>query len=427
MSIDVYMQSQLQSPVGRLTAQNVRHVFSYDRDTVSAISLTMPLRHESYVHENGLHPIFQMNLPEGALRTAIERATSKLYGSDDLSVLAVLGAHQIGRLAYAQEKERPVATTKHNLDLHSMLKRNDANLFSELLDRFATLSGVAGVQPKVLINFPKRVTASSDQVSLPFSDKSISYDGRVTVPFDRYIVKSWGEEYPHLACNEFFCLKVAQESGLSIPNFYLSDNAQLLVSQRFDVDDMGSALGFEDFCVLQGKTTKQKYDASLESCANTIRHFVSPEYQHQALYDFYKLCYLNIILRNGDAHLKNIGVLYADLQQYNVGTVPLALRRLSPFFDLVSTVPYIKSDIMALSLTGSKRWPKPKVLYTFGRQHCLLNMKQIHKIEKEVKVAILSTMPLLEYLQHKHLDFTPIAESMKETILNALEKWEQQH
>jgi serine/threonine-protein kinase HipA len=114
--------------------------------------------------------------------------------------------------------------------------------------------------------------------------------------------------------------------------------------------------------VLQGKSTKQKYDASLESCANTISLFVSKEHKQQTLYDFFKLTVLNILLRNGDAHLKNYGVLYQELQGYNQGTMPKATIKFSPVFDIVSTTPYLPNDTMALSLTGSKRWPKQEVL-----------------------------------------------------------------
>ncbi len=48
---------------------------------------------------NDLHPVFQMNLPESSLREAIELATAKQYGSGDLTMLALLGPNQIGRLA----------------------------------------------------------------------------------------------------------------------------------------------------------------------------------------------------------------------------------------------------------------------------------------------------------------------------------------
>lgn len=92
--IDAYVNRHR---AGRLTKSSAKHIFGYDLDAQEALSLTMPIRTESYTYEQGLHPIFQMNLPEDALRLAIERATAKQFGSDDLTLLSLLGNHQIGR------------------------------------------------------------------------------------------------------------------------------------------------------------------------------------------------------------------------------------------------------------------------------------------------------------------------------------------
>ena len=392
--VDVYIGHGLQPALtGRLSASQSQHIFSYRHDADEAVSLTMPLRHESYGYGQ-LHPIFQMNLPEGALREALERMTAKQYGSDDLTLLTLLGTHQIGRIAYALADQPLHSPTDKPLTLQALLNSANANLFSELLQRYAQQSGVAGVQPKVLLDL----------------------QGHLTLPLERYIVKSWGADYPHLGCNEYLCLSIAKDAGLTVPVFYLSDNAKLLISQRFDIDDKGEALGFEDFCVLQGKGTKQKYDSSLESCANTIRQFVSQDYQPQALQDFYKLSYLNVRIRNGDAHLKNLGVLYSHLQAFRLGEIPTITRTLAPVFDLVSTVPYLPHDTMALTLTGSKRWPKRKVLHVFAKQHCQLGTRQIDELEAAVEHAIQQNMGLLHTLQQRYPEFVPIAERLADVL-----------
>jgi serine/threonine-protein kinase HipA len=369
-------------------------VFSYQHETVEALSLTMPIRNESYSFHQ-LHPIFQMNLPEGHLRQVIERATAKRYGSDDLTMLALLGRNQIGRLAYAIAKEPLVEQRSSVPDLKMLLGSDDATLFEQLLEKFAVSSGVAGVQPKVLLDLKTKAT----------------------LPLQSYIIKSWGDEYPELGCNEMFCLTLAKNAGLSVPEFYLSDNGKLLISKRFDIETINNngefsykAIGFEDFCVLQGKSTREKYDASLESCTHTIRQFVSPIYQQSALYDFFKLTLVNILVRNGDAHLKNIGVVYEHLQDYQQGQYPIAERQLAPIFDIVSTVPYLTKDTMALSLTGSKRWPKWKVIQQFAKQHCGLNTKKINQAVDEVMAASEQTVPLLKKLTNTHPSFEPIAE-----------------
>ncbi len=388
--IDVYL-SELIS--GRLIRQSEQHVFGYGLDATEALSLTMPISTQSYANQ-ALHPVFQMNLPEGHLRQAIERATAKQYGSDDLTMLAILGSSQIGRLGYAIA-DQPVPPANDDLpDLQTLLGSDDANLFNQLLYQFATCSGVAGVQPKVLMDIKEAIT----------------------LPYRSYIVKSWGSEFPQLACNEFVCLTLARNAGLTVPDFYLSDNAKLLLIKRFDVDEQNNSLGFEDFCVLQAKGTREKYDASLESCTNTIRQFVSPEQQQQALADFFKLTLVNILVKNGDAHLKNSGVVYRSLKHYTLGSLPDEKRQLAPIFDIVSTVPYIKNDTMALSLTGSKRWPKWQVLLQFALHHCGLNEAKAHSIADEVYQAGQLVLPLMAKLANQHPDFAVVADEMHQLI-----------
>jgi len=59
---------------------------------------------------------------------------------------------------------------------------------------------------------------------------------------------------------------------------------------------------------------------------------------------------------NGDAHLKNFSVLYRHAQD----TVEL-----SPAYDMVSTQPYIPRDSLALTLAGSKEFPRRATLLKF--------------------------------------------------------------
>jgi len=390
--IDVHVANQI---AGRLVKTENKHVFSYHQDATEALSLTMPLRTESYTYQTGLHPIFQMNLPEGYLRQAIERATAKQYGSDDLTMLALLGANQIGRTAYTLAGKSLSKKSDSLPDLQTLLDSEDATLFNQLLTRFATQSGVAGIQPKVLLETVKT---------------------KASLTLHSYIVKSWGDEYPELACNEYVCLTLAKQAGLNVTETYLSDNGKLFVSQRFDLNSAGEPLGFEDFSVLQGKGAREKYDASLESCTNTIRQYVSPLYQQQALYDFFKLTLVNVRVKNGDAHLKNSGVIYNNLQQYKLGEIPETERQLAPIYDVISTVPYLPNDTMALSLTGSKRWPKWKVLQQFGKQHCALNSKKINQATDEVEQASQLILPLLDDLSKQHSNFSPIADTMIKLI-----------
>jgi len=400
-NIDVYSGSE---KIGRIQKTKSKHLYAYDLDAHHAVSLTMPVRLKSYEYES-LHPFFQMNMPEGILRSAIEKATAKQFGSDDLTVLALLGNNQIGSVRYALEGKPLRPDDGQPLALDALLSSNDASLFSQLLARFSMRSGVAGVQPKVLMDLENRANSHE----------------KVTYPLGAYIVKSWGTEYPELACNEFICLTLAKEAGLETSPFYLSDNGKLLITKRFDLDANANPIGFEDFCVLQGKSTRQKYDASLESCANTINQFISVEQRQKALYDFFKLTLINVCIRNGDAHLKNYGVLYDNLQDYTLGAFPQCKIAFSPVFDIVSTVPYLPNDTMALSLTGSKRWPKWKVLYQFATQHCGLSRKKIEQIVQEVESAKSACLPVLQQLSEQHPEFKMIASDIHKFLVTKIE------
>jgi serine/threonine-protein kinase HipA len=407
-NVDVYVRSKNVGLLARTAQVNEfseKHSFTYLADADQALSLLMPVRRETYDYP-GLHPIFQMNLPEGYLREYLERATAKAFGSDDLTVLTLLGSNQIGRLQYRLEGQEFDDKTEVAPELSSILSSDDEGLFDQLLKRFALRSGVAGVQPKMLLD--------ASYIKDVLIDKSM-------VNLNSYVVKTWGSEFPHLACNEYVCLMLCKNAGLDVPDFYISDNGKLFISKRFDIDSTGGALGFEDFCVLQAKSTKQKYDASLESCANTIKQFVSPQCVSQALADFFKLTVINILVRNGDAHLKNSGIIYDDLKEYQQGTVPNQIRQLAPIFDVVSTVVYIKHDSMALTLTGSKRWPKWKVLEQFAITHCGLSKKKAAFILNDIYQAARETLPILQDLKKQHKGFSELANKMESLLVEAIE------
>lgn len=355
------------------------------------VSLTMPYSLESYSYKNGLHPIFQMNLPEGRLRESIERDFRKRTKNfDDLSLLEVVGASQIGRLRFSNNPD--VIDTVPLQSVHELVAYDGTeDLLRDLLDRFSGVSGVSGIQPKVLIK--------DSDVEKPSDAKE-----RVTVKGATHIVKGWDEnEYPHLAANEFFCMKVAKRAGLEVPNVTLSENNRFLVIDRFDLKEDGEYLGFEDFCSLNGVGTFEKYQSSYEKLAKRIRDFVSPEHRSTALETYFRSFALSCVVRNGDAHLKNFGVLYEATDK------PV---RLSPAFDIVTTTPYINNDSLALTLEGSKRWPTAKKLVTFAKLHCNLQPEKSAEILEEIATATLETIKDLELHAKDFPGFQPIAEAM---------------
>lgn len=370
------------SPVGALTQEGrKKYIFGYDSCATEGVSLTMPVRLQSWGSED-LHPIFQMNLPEGALLEAIRRAIAKIIGADDLSLLLATGGNQVGRNRFSLLDEKSPAFASEKESLEELLTYPDTKeLFHELLDRYALRSGVSGVQPKVLLNASERGTLAS------FG----------------YIVKTWGADYPQLAANEYFCMTAAKKAGLPVSEFSLSDNGGLFIMRRFDQTSDDKPLGFEDMCSLQALGTAQKYRGTYERVAKSLKEYVSGEFLFTARQQFFATLVLSSMVKNGDAHLKNFGVLYPSL------TGPI---KMAPVFDIVTTVAYLHHDIPALSLAGTKKWWSRKMLESFAMAHLSLPVGEISRTIERLADAVMETRRLIPDYISDHPEFREVGGSM---------------
>jgi serine/threonine-protein kinase HipA len=357
-------------------------------DPKNEVSLTMPVVNDPYAfdYKHKLHPIFDMNLPEGDLGKRLRQQFGKVMPNfDDLTLLQIVGRSQIGRLKFRTPGDSLVDMPTQSVS--DLLAHDGAEgLFDSLLERYAVYSGISGVQPKVLVR--------NNQTDI----------SRVTHRDATHIVKAWHDaEYPQLAANEYFCLRAALHAGLSVPGVELSSNGKFLIVERFDIEN-GNYLGFEDFCVLNGKTSEQKYDGSYEGITKRIREFVSPQWVRTALESYFKTVVLCCVLKNGDAHLKNFGVLYKDTES------PV---RLSPVYDIVSTTPYHPQDCLALTLGGTKRWPKKAALIKFARSHCDLTDSRTLELMHEVAEGVNSAYQEMSNFMQGNEFFVEIGTTMQ--------------
>src|SRR6202051_1088863 len=127
-----------------------------------AVSVTMPVRLPSWDVPFGLPPIFEMNLPEGALRERLRLAFAKATGTfDDFDLLAIVGRSQVGRLRYTGDKERLNEDVPFQAVDEILASRRDGDLFRYLIDKFAAFSGISGVQPKFLVRYEKAFAATN--------------------------------------------------------------------------------------------------------------------------------------------------------------------------------------------------------------------------------------------------------------------------
>ncbi len=361
-----------------------------------AISVTMPIRLASWDTPVGVAPIFEMNLPEGALRERLRLAFAKATGTfDDLDLLAIVGRSQLGRVRYTGDNEQLDEDVPFQSVDEILSSRRGGEFYRYLVEKFATSSGISGVQPKFLVR-DERVFAADQG-----SKRALSPSFRGAT----HIVKFWDpNEFPQLAANEFFCLKVAERCGLQVPPHRLAKDGSSLVMDRFDLRSNGTYRGFEDFCVLNARRTEEKYRGSYET--NVLRRFQqfanSPNILQEGL-QLFTLIVLNCAIRNGDAHLKNFGIVYDDVK----GEAFLA-----PVYDLVTTTAYMPQDRMALTLNGTNQWPSSRDLIRFGEGRSLGTRRTLTEIFERICDALSDTKKdVLAYLRD-HSEFAAVADQM---------------
>ena len=331
-------------------ARESQYVFNYRTNASSQeIGLTMPLTAQSYA-ANILPGAIRQNLPEGFLLGWIRENFGKTMPMDDFNLVALTGRQTIGRVRCSVNKvETPEVVAGE--DLKELLTwKGTESLFEQLSLKYAAASGISGVQPKVLIP-----TIRSDHGEV-IEKSSMKARG--------LIVKAAGFDYDGLAENEFHCMSIAKAAGLNVPQFWLSDDKGLFIIERFDLDADCGYLGFEDMTSLMGKQNTEKYVGSYENVAKAVDIFAAAHERTASKIALFRSIVLSIAVRNGDAHLKNFGMLYTHPQSDDA--------RLSPIYDIVNTTAYLPKDAMALSMNKTKAWPDRATLIEFGIKNCMI-------------------------------------------------------
>ncbi len=302
-------------------------------------------------------------------------------------VLSYLAPNIESRLSYKSEFNQKVFET---VEIDEILNNDSEDTFLKLLKTFLNKNAISGVQPKTL---------------------ALVID-KETLVLKEYIVKTWGEEYPCLAQNEYFSMKAVEKAGVKIPNIQLSKNRKFLLVEKFNYQkEKDEYLGFEEVLVLQGKNRDKKYSGSYEQVAKII-YAVSTDKVY-SISQYYKTMVMNYLLKNGDAHLKNFGVLYDnDFKNINF----------SPAYDIVNTVVYVYRDKPALTMFGKKVWWGKEELVRFGVVHCYLSKVQASKMYEECIEAIKATKNELEEEMRKDKAFQNIGLKMLETWNLSLDK-----
>lgn len=301
----------------------------------SPVATTLPLTDESVrTHAGAVPPFFAGLLPEGRRLWGLRRVV-KTSADDELSLLLAVGRDVIGDVQVVPEGETPSPAEP----LVQVTKDWSQVRFSDVMEVAGVVDpvGLPGVQDK----------ASARVISVPV--------GRAG---ERYLLKVDPSEYPHLVENEAFFLAQAHRAGVraaSAKTVHDSDGRPGLLVRRFDrvplPDGTTYPVACEDACQVLGRWPADKYNVTTEEVVIGLADCCPA--RPVALRTLYQqLCYA-WLTGNGDVHAKNLSVLATVDGEW----------RVSPAYDLPSTVPYGDTSL-ALSLQGRTRG--------IGRRHLLV-------------------------------------------------------
>ena len=353
------------------------------------VSLTMPVRTESYVWDDTLHPVFQMNLPEGYLLQVLQEQFGPQVTGSPMALLSVIGRNMVGRLQVAAAGANLNEPTSP-VEVAELLQGDNSEQAFAALVRQHAASGVSGVVPKFL--------DAQEEVA----EKSVH--NKTTLLTRRHIIKGSTGRLPYVALNEHLCMQVAARV-LPTARTELSTDGQAIVVHRFDVDDQGQPLfGLEDFCVLLGLRPAAKYDTTWERIAKAVRDHVPGSTQRETFQKLATILLLTYALRNADCHAKNIALLYSTRADV----------RLSPVYDMITTVVYpgYQHNPPGISFVGKKTWAPGKALEKFITSVFGVPARTQVEIVETISDAVSDTAPRVREAMTQHAGFADIGKRM---------------
>jgi serine/threonine-protein kinase HipA len=338
------------------------------------VSLTMPVRTESYPWDDELHPIFRMNLPEGYLLQVLQEEFGPHIGASPVALLSVIGRNMVGRLKVAppgaelDEQAKPI-------EVAELLKGdNSEEAFSQLVREHAK-SGVSGVLPKFL-----DTEGQQHQQQEGFGPHK-----KATLFTHHHIIKGSSPRLPFATANEHLCMQVAARVVESAKT-ELSQDGNVLLVHRFDVDKNGEPFrALEDFCALLGLKPQNKYETTWERIAKAVRTYVNGKYHYETFQKLTAMLLMTYALRNADCHSKNLALLYTSRED----------ARLAPVYDFFTTSVYTgyRDNPPGIMFGGKKTWLPGKTLAKFITATFGISDREQKLMLERISDAIADTAP----------------------------------
>jgi serine/threonine-protein kinase HipA len=272
-------------------------------------------------------PFFSNLLPEGPLRKYLaERAGVKQHS--EFFLLWMLGL------------DLPGAISVHPAEGEALPPQVEAEITPEERSNMLRFS-LAGVQLKF--------SALKNGVKA----------GGLVIPGEgvggSWIVKLPSQQYAGVPENEFSMMTIAKSMGMDVPDLQLLEldaidglpdgigelKGQAMAIKRFDRNDKGP-VHIEDFAQVFGVYPDGKYD---HATYRRVAAVLGIETGDADIAEFIRRLVFSTLIGNADMHLKNWSLIYKD------GRTPA----LSPAYDLLSTIPYIADETMALKYSRTKK------------------------------------------------------------------------
>ncbi len=281
-----------------------------------------------------LHPVLSNLLPEGALRELMAQYL-KIHTDNEFNLIARLGQDLPGAL---------IITAAEPDDVPGYILTPRTKAAKTEVKSGPTQFSLAGAQMK-------------------FSMRE--QDGRYRIAesgdLGDWIIKTPSTAHKLVPLNEFTAMRLAQTAGIDIPDIKLVEMDTLDKLPAINLPDEEFAFAIrrfdragkkrvhaEDFAQVLAKYPQQKYDGpSYEQIGKIIYQYTGDGLRNTQ--QFARRLLVNILLANGDAHLKNWSLIYPDT----------VTPELSPAYDIVITRVYMDEEKeYALNLSKNKDWYK---------------------------------------------------------------------
>lgn len=369
-----------------------KSVLAYNADTApdDFVSLTMPVRTESYVWDDQLPPVLQMNLPEGYLLQVLQEQFGPHIGASPIALLSVIGRNMVGRIKVAGPGAK-LSDPAKPIEVAALLKGDNSEAAFAALVREHATSGVSGVVAKFLD------AQAEDGAPLALHKKA-------SVITRRHIIKGSSAQLPFVALNEHLCMQVASRV-MPTAKTEVSDDGQALVVHRFDVDQHGQPhWGMEDFCSLLGLRPAAKYDTTWERIAKAVRDHVPGSQRLGTYRQLATTLLLTYALRNADCHAKNLALLYTSRADVH----------LSPAYDMLTTSVYagFQHNPPGIEFMGKKTWAPGKNLQKFIAATFGIQPKEQQHMVQAISDAVADVGPLVRQAMAQHPGFEDIGKRM---------------